>query len=93
MSVFLNGAFAMGLATAGLVFLAAWRDSGDGLFRAFAAAFFLLALERLPLALFGKMEEAGSLVYVLRLLAFTILLFAMRRRKIGGNVVPFSRRR
>lgn len=75
--VFLSGVFMMGLAVAGLVFLRSWKETGDRLFLSFGTAFFLLAVERIPLALFHRMKEPGSLVYVLRLAAFLLILRAI----------------
>jgi hypothetical protein len=75
--VYLSGVFTMGLAIAGLVFLRSWKETGDRLFLSFAVSFFLLAVERIPLALFHQMKEPGSLVYLLRLAAFLIILRAI----------------
>lgn len=85
LSIFLSGAFMMGLAIAGTVFLRSWRETRDGLFLRFAAAFWLLALERIPLVLLHRMKEPGSFVYAFRLLAFLLILDAIRRRK-GAKV-------
>ncbi len=74
----------MGLLTAGLVFLRSWRENGDPFFVRFAAAFWLMAVERVPLALFHRMKEPGSLVYLLRLLAFILILEAILRKNRTG---------
>ena len=50
MEAFLSGAIVMGFATAGLLFLRAWRRTREKLFRTFAASFFLLAINYLGLA-------------------------------------------
>ena len=64
----------MGLAMVALIFLRAWKETADQLFLRFSIAFALMAVERIPLALFDKMEEPGSFVYLFRLLAFLIIL-------------------
>ncbi len=86
--VFLSGVFMMGLAVAGLVFLRSWKETGERLFLSFGVAFFLLAIERIPLALFHRMKEPGSLVYVLRLVAFLIILRAI----LNKNFTPSKKR-
>ena len=78
--VFLSGVFMMGLAVAGLVFLRSWKETGDRLFLNFGVSFFLLAVERISLALFHRMKEPGSLVYVLRLAAFLLILRAILKK-------------
>lgn len=70
----------MGLAVAGLVFLRSWKETGDRLFLSFSVAFFLMAIERIPLALFHRMKEPGSFVYILRLVAFILILRAILQK-------------
>jgi hypothetical protein len=93
-SAFLSGAFMMGLAVSGLAFLRAWKETNDKLFLHFGVAFFLLAVERVPLALFHRMKEPGSLVYLIRLLAFLIILRAIskktftQKKKVSASQPP-----
>jgi Family of unknown function (DUF5985) len=77
LAAFLSGAFMMALAVIGLIFVRTWRDTGDRFFGVFGVAFWLLALERVPLALFHQMKEPGSFVYLLRLLAFLLIISAV----------------
>ncbi len=84
LGVFLSGVFMMGLAVAGLIFLRSWKETGDRLFLHFGIAFFLLAVERVPLALFHRMKEPGSLIYLLRLAAFLIILRAIFAKNLVG---------
>ncbi len=84
LSAFLSGAFMMGLAAAALVFLASWRDSKDDLFLYFAIAFTLMAIERIPLALFHQMKEPHSLVYLLRLTGYAFILYGIRQKNTEG---------
>jgi hypothetical protein len=51
MEHFIMGAIAMASAIVALFFLRFWRDTGDRLFAIFAAAFLLLGITRLGLAL------------------------------------------
>lgn len=92
MGVFLSGAFMMGLGVAGLVFLRAWIETKDSLFLSFGVAFFLLAIERIPLALFHQMKEPGSLVYLLRLVAFLIILQAILKKNFTRSEPPSKKR-
>jgi hypothetical protein len=73
----LRGAIAMGLAVAGLFFLRFWKETRDRLFGLFAAAFFILALNRVLLSLLQEARETSLLPYCLRLLAFVIILAAI----------------
>lgn len=75
MSAFVAGALMAGYLVIALFFLRFSRDTGDRLFAIFAAAFFLLALQRLALFYYGEM--AGTWVYGLRLMAFLLILFAI----------------
>ena len=76
---FLAGAIAMGFAAAALFFLKFWRDSGQGLFLAFAGSFALLALAQILLTLMPVPLEERAWVYLLRLLAFSLIIAAVWR--------------
>jgi drug/metabolite transporter (DMT)-like permease len=69
----------------GLVFLRFWFRTRDPLFRLFAAAFWLLALSWLLLALFSPAEETDPYVYGLRLVAFVLIIVAVvqKNRETG----------
>jgi hypothetical protein len=75
--IFLSGAITMGLAMASLFFLRFWRRTRDGLFLAFAVAFLLLALNALLVAMANVPLENRSLLYLLRLAAFAIIIWAV----------------
>jgi hypothetical protein len=74
---FLGGAIAMGFAIAALFFLKFWRRTREGLFLAFSAAFMLLAATQALLTLSGIPTEERSQLYLLRLIAFLLILGAM----------------
>jgi hypothetical protein len=71
------GAIAMASAIAGLFFLRFWRETGDRLFAMFAAAFFLLGVTRLGLALSQDYSEGHTYWYWVRLAAFLLILVAI----------------
>jgi hypothetical protein len=77
---FLSGAVAFGFFTCGLFFLRFWKRTRDQLFLAFALAFALLGTGQSILAL-GNIptEERGS-IYLLRLIAFALILIAILRK-------------
>lgn len=64
-------------AIAGLFFLKFWVASRDRLFVMFAAAFWILGLQRLLLAATRTVFEDQALFYSLRLLAFVIIIVAI----------------
>jgi hypothetical protein len=74
---FLGGAVAMGFAVAALFFLKFWRRTREGLFLAFSASFMLLAATQALLTLSGVPTEERSSLFLLRLLAFLLILGAM----------------
>jgi hypothetical protein len=62
---------------AGLFFLRFWASSRDRLFAMFAAAFWILGIQRLLLSLTRSMVEDQAIFYSLRLLAFLIIIVAI----------------
>jgi hypothetical protein len=70
----LSGAMTVAYATVGLYFLKFWRRSKDGLYGFFAAAFALLAVQRVGLGLFSEKLEDDTPFYMVRLLAFCLIL-------------------
>jgi hypothetical protein len=77
MNFFVSGALVMGYAIAGLFFLRFWRQTGDRLFAAFAAAFWVLGAQRVGLAAAAHLGLDTTWLYVLRLLAFLLILWAI----------------
>jgi len=71
---FLSGAITMGFAVAGLFFLRFWKRTGEGLFVAFASAFWLLGLTQALLTFTDIPVEERSWLYLLRLAAFSLIL-------------------
>jgi hypothetical protein len=75
--IFLQGVVTMGCAVIGLFFLRFWRDSQDRLFHRFAIAFWLLALSYALMGLVTLANEQRVYVFVVRLLAFLLIVFAI----------------
>ncbi len=73
----LNGATTMALLAIGVFFLRFWRKSGDRLFAMFAAAFWLMAANRLGLSLMSQEREQLTWLYAVRLAAFVLILVAI----------------
>jgi hypothetical protein len=76
---FLSGIVTGGFLVAGLFFLSFWRRTRDGLFLAFALAFWLLGLAQSILALANVPVEERSWIFLIRLAAFTLILVAVVR--------------
>lgn len=73
----LLGALVMASAVIGLFFLRFWRDTRDRLFLMFSLAFWVLAANWLGLGLLVREEEARTLLYVVRLVAYVLILVAI----------------
>jgi len=82
---FLSGAVAFGFLVAALFFLRFWTRVRDPLFIWFALAFCLLGLGQSVLALGGLPLEERSSVYLIRLLAFSMIIFAVFRKNRAPN--------
>jgi len=74
---FLNGAITFGFIVVTIFFLRFWRRSAERLFGIFAAAFFVLAIERVILALVSPENEFRFYVYTVRLVAFLLIIIAI----------------
>ena len=73
----ISGVLVAGDAVAGLFFLRFWLASRDRLFAMFAAAFWILGIQRLLLAVTRTIFEDQALFYTLRLAAFVIIIAAI----------------
>ena len=71
------GAVIMGLATSALFFLRFWTRTREGLFIAFALAFWLLGLMQCLLTFADIPDEERSWLYLLRLAAFALILVSI----------------
>lgn len=87
MAEFLSGMIGAAYLIVGLFFLRFWRNTGDRLFAFFAAAFWILALQRVILAFFDTTVENVAYVYLVRLVAFSLILIAIidKNRKVSSG--------
>jgi len=77
---FLAGAATLGFFACALFFLRFWKQSRDELFVSFAVAFGLLGIGQAVLVLANIPEEHRSYLYLIRLLAFAVILLAIVRK-------------
>jgi hypothetical protein len=74
---FLAGAVTLSYLIATAYFVRFWRRTSDRLFAYFAAAFLLLAMNQLVVFFLGVEDERGNWAYILRVLGFALILFAI----------------
>lgn len=77
MTEFVLGGSAVACLAIALFFLRFWRDTADRLFAAFAGAFFVFGVNRLILALTSEDAEGRTYAYVLRFLAFVLVIWGI----------------
>ena len=81
----LNGAIMMGYWTVALFFLRYWRSSRDRLFGLFAFAFGVMGANSAAIALLRVDDERSYFLYVARLVAFGIILYAIWDKNREGS--------
>jgi hypothetical protein len=79
---FLAGMLTAGFLACGLFFARFWRRSGDSLFLAFAAAFWLLALNAALVTFMPEPDERRSWFYLLRVAAYLLIAVAIVRKNL-----------
>ena len=77
MSGVISGALVATYLAVGLFFLRFWARSRERLFAMFAAAFGVLAVQRLALSLTRGTMEDQTVFYLLRLAAFILIIAAI----------------
>lgn len=85
---FLSGACTLGFVVAAMYFARFWRKTRDRLFASFAVAFVLLALNQIAVAAFEAADERSGDSYVLRVLGFVLILYAIVDKNVrsrGGD--------
>lgn len=82
---FLSGAVAFGFVVCGLFFLRFWRRTRDLFFLPFALAFALLGVGQGILALANIPTEERVPIYLIRLAAFALILFAILRKNRSAS--------
>lgn len=88
LAVAAGSATAMGSAAAGLFFLRYWRDSRDRLFAWFAAAFWLMAVNRVGLVVVGEAAEVSTLLYLVRMTAFLLIIAGVVEKNLRTKRAP-----
>ena len=77
---FLSGAVALGFLVCALFFLRFWRRTRDEFFLSFSLAFALLGAVQSILTLANIPTEERASIYLVRLLAFLLILLAIFRK-------------
>ena len=83
MEQLLMGAVAAGSALAGLFFFRFWWHTRDRFFLFFAGSFWLEAANRVALALVPHADEQEPLFYLIRLVAYGLILAAIWQKNRG----------
>lgn len=82
---FLIGVIAISSLLAALFFLKFWRETRDSFFLAFAASFTVEGLSRVAALFLFRPDEGSLWYYLVRLLAFLLILFAILRKNYGRS--------
>lgn len=94
LTVYLSGITTATFAASGLFFMKFWRASSDRFFLYFALACWLISFERF-IALFihdtlqpirGNLEGAATWIYLIRLLAFGLILLAVVAKNRSSKI-------
>lgn len=86
MHPFLSGMTAMGFLVTSLLFIRYWRRTHDNIFAWFGLSFAILALTQALPIVFEIPREEDSWVYLLRLLAFSLIIVAILRKNKSASV-------
>jgi hypothetical protein len=84
----INGALVLACLACALFFLRFWKASRDRLFAFFALAFTVMSLNWTALTLLDVEDERRHYVYVIRLVSFSIILFAIWDKNRAGRGSP-----
>ncbi|MGH2808645.1 MAG: DUF5985 family protein [Actinomycetota bacterium] len=85
---FIHGATFLGNLVVAGFFLRFWRQSKDRLFSIFSLAFFIFAANRVFLTFLGEENEARTFVYVMRLIAFLLIIAGIVDKNRPGRDKP-----
>ncbi|WP_224248636.1 DUF5985 family protein [Hyalangium gracile] len=81
----INGALVMACLACALFFLRFWRASRDRLFAFFSLAFVVMGCNWLALTLLDVDDERRHYVYVIRLVSFLLILYAIWDKNRAGR--------
>lgn len=84
----ISGALLIGCWAIGLFFFRFQKRNSDRFFGFFGWAFWLMAIERMLLIAIGTNEEMKPYVYIIRLVAFGFILFAIYDKNRAAAVSP-----
>lgn len=79
---FLAGGLTACYILATVFFFRFWKTTRDRLFFSFALAFGLLAIEQIVRLVLGVAFERGNYVYILRIIGFLIILYAIIEKNL-----------
>jgi uncharacterized membrane protein HdeD (DUF308 family) len=82
---FLVGVIATASLAAGLFFFKFWKNTRDSFFLAFAASFMVEGLNRVAVLFLPHPNEGNPWIYLVRLLASLLILFAILRKNYGSG--------
>lgn len=85
---FIGGVLTMGYIVLGLFFLKFWRRTRDPLFIMFAWAFWLMAVNGFAISASNGYELDVVWSYMLRLLAFVLIIIAIVRKNMEAKPGP-----
>ena len=85
MDEMLIGGVAVAALVAGLFFFRFWLATGDRFFILFAAAFWIEAVHRIFIYQFAGRDEASPLYYLVRLVAYGLIIAAIVDKNRGGK--------
>jgi hypothetical protein len=85
MEMFLSGAVMTCFLTAAVFFARFWTKTRDQLFILFSISFALLGVERIFLLLTPKEDEVRTYVYLVRLISFIIIIYAVIAKNRSSN--------
>jgi hypothetical protein len=85
MSELMRGALAMGFFVAAVFFLRFWKQTRDRLFGLFAIAFLAMSISRVLIGLQPSFGPNHDNLYLLRLLAFGLVLVAILDKNRSKN--------
>jgi uncharacterized membrane protein HdeD (DUF308 family) len=83
LETFLLGVIATSSLTASVFFLKFWKQTRDSLFFVFGLAFFVEGLNRCAVLFLAKPNEGSPYIYIVRLLAFLLILAAILHKNYG----------
>ena len=92
MQDFLDGATALACCAIALFFVRFWRETRDRLFGILALAFVVFAINRAILSALAETDEARTVVYFVRFLAFALIALAIIDKNRPPRVDPGDKR-